>query len=650
MNIYQSIRGETADYAASELAKYLERITGIRCEISEGRGEDGITLALLGDLGLPCGDVSDAVIDDVIDIDISGHKGYIAGSNARSVLLGVYKYLKTIGCRFIRPGDDGEVIPRKDISEHQCKLHLKGYYPFRAECLEGAVSYETVKNTLYWLPKVGYNAFMIQGVVPYNFMDRWFSHNESTVKKSSPITYEEAAEYTAKIEADIRKIGLQFHDVGHAYTFEPFGYHYLTSWRHKYEVDDYTKSFMALVNGKRDIMHDSINFTNLCYSNPEARKKIVNFFVDYMKKKPYVDFIHIWLADNTNNQCECEECMKSTISDIYVSLLNDIDKAFEENGITAKIVFCVYIDTRWAPLKERFNNSDRFILLNAVSRSYTKGYTTEKYPHELPKIERNNFIPLPEFEGNMSFLDKWRQMFPGPVIFFEYHLYSDHYCDPGYIKVSETLCHDIKMLDKLGVNGLMNCKSQRLYLPTSLPAYAAGEMLFDNSKSYDEIADEYFEGAFGKDGDRAYEYLRQVTKLFSPDLLRTKISVEEGEAKTADSKKVPAWHNNPEAAKNFASVKPLIESFLPIIKENMEKSADKCKRRSWELLKYHADMILLFAQGLYEGAMGNHDRSREICMQLIDYVSLVEDEILQEFDLCLFAKRMKIIFDIKWHY
>jgi hypothetical protein len=39
------------------------------------------------------------------------HKLWISGSNARSVLYGVYKYLKMHGFAFLYPGEEGEVIP-----------------------------------------------------------------------------------------------------------------------------------------------------------------------------------------------------------------------------------------------------------------------------------------------------------------------------------------------------------------------------------------------------------------------------------------------------------------------------------------------------------------------------------------------------------
>ena len=71
------------------------------------------------------------MIDDVCDVDIKNLSGYIAGSNERSVLMGVYKYFKSVGCRWVRPGDDGEYIAKADLMNHSFRFRKKADYPFR---------------------------------------------------------------------------------------------------------------------------------------------------------------------------------------------------------------------------------------------------------------------------------------------------------------------------------------------------------------------------------------------------------------------------------------------------------------------------------------------------------------------------------------
>ena len=168
------LNDETAIYAAEELQKYLNIMHSGLCEdivltqSPEHFKTDGeIKLGLLSDFGLDSSDVIDVACDDVVYIDIQNVSGIIAGSNIRSILLSVYAYLRAAGCAFIRPGDDGEIIPERDMTDFSYTYRKKADYPFRGECIEGAVGFEHIRDTIIWSPKVGMNMFMMEQIIPY---------------------------------------------------------------------------------------------------------------------------------------------------------------------------------------------------------------------------------------------------------------------------------------------------------------------------------------------------------------------------------------------------------------------------------------------------------------------------------------------------
>ena len=176
---------ETIRYAAEELAKYLGLMDStidteivVSGEVSEG----AITLGILADLGRDDSDVEDYMLDDVIDVEINDLSGIIAGSNERSVLMGVYELLKSAGCAFVRPGPDGDYVPKKAMANHSFTYRKKADFRFRGQCIEGAISYEHVHETVKWMPKVNMNLFMIEQIIPYNYMNRWYRHIVSTRK------------------------------------------------------------------------------------------------------------------------------------------------------------------------------------------------------------------------------------------------------------------------------------------------------------------------------------------------------------------------------------------------------------------------------------------------------------------------------------
>jgi xanthosine utilization system XapX-like protein len=95
MRIITSTQHQTLCYAAEELKKYVVAMSGgaICPDIIYGSAmipdPDTVLLATLDVLGLEGGEQYDPFVDDIIDVKINGLSGYIAGSNPRSVLMGV---------------------------------------------------------------------------------------------------------------------------------------------------------------------------------------------------------------------------------------------------------------------------------------------------------------------------------------------------------------------------------------------------------------------------------------------------------------------------------------------------------------------------------------------------------------------------------
>ena len=279
MKIYVSTPVEPVFYAAEELKKYLEMMdSSVHAEIIEGAGTDGICLSV-GEY-----ENIDPMIEDVIDAEIDCLNGYIKGSNGRSVLMGVYNYLKSAGCMWVRPGKLGEFIPEKEMGAHAFSLHIKADALFRGDCIEGAVSLENVVDTIEWLPKINMNLFMIQFIQPYNILRRWYEHDLSLHKEKGEFNEQMAEEITSEIERHVKKRGLQLHALGHGYMFEPYGVRHLGPGR-KYVPTEEAYGDIAQIGGKRELFMGSPAYTQLCMSNPAVRRKMVNFLRSVQQKK-----------------------------------------------------------------------------------------------------------------------------------------------------------------------------------------------------------------------------------------------------------------------------------------------------------------------------------------------------------------------------
>ena len=660
MKIITTQKNDTVEYAAQELKKYIISMSrgDIVPEIFIGTSspekieDDTIILALLEDLNLDTSDLFDPFMEDILDIDIKNLTGYIAGSNRRSVLQAVYRYCTSAGCRFIRPGEGGDYVPEADLYNHSFKYRKKADYPFRGECSEGAISYEHMRDTVYWMPKVGMNMYMIECPVPYAYMNRWYSHSGNSVLRteSQKCSYALMEKYINLFEKDVAKVGVQLHTLGHGWMFDPLGLHTGDPESEEIAKNSLTEEqirHLAMVNGKRGVMHGHTFYTHFCYSNPETRSMLVDYMVDYCKEKRHVDYVHMWLADAANNQCECEECQKKEPSDWYVMMLNELDEKLTALGLQTRVVFIMYVDTVRPPVTERLKNPQRFVLLSAIGMHYETGYINEEYEGEIPPYERNKYSTPPN-GLRLKWHRDWKALSGNiPSIIFEYRFYTDMYCDLGHMQIARETHRDMKGLENVSFQGCMNDQTHRMYMPTSLPLILMGETLFDKNLDFEAFTNDYFEGAFGKDGAACREYLEELTRLLCPSSFRIGggNGVENQGIGDAESAKL-CWLNNPYVAECASKIPAHVDNFMPTIIKNMSEADDNARLMSWNYLRYHGDIVKLFSDILYGGATRGEEGAREAYYPFAEYLSQHEMEFHNAFDVFLILRMLICKLDI----
>jgi hypothetical protein len=631
----------TIVFAAAELRRYLARATGQPIELLDadaiGHEAPALRLGLAqrfpGTALPPAAADTDPRFDDAISIATVAASGVICGNNPRSVLLAVYRYLHALGCRWVRPGADGEYIPAVDIAQTNVQLAETPSYRHRGICIEGAVSYEHVRDLIDWMPKVGLNAYFVQFREGFCFFDRWYSHMGHPAAQVGEFTVEQARALVAQVAAEAKKRDLVYHAVGHGWTCEPFGIAGL-GWEYPPEpVPPAAVQYLALVQGKRELWEGIPLNTSLCYSNPEVRQIMTDAVVEYAQQHPEVDLLHFWLADGTNNQCECEHCAPTRPSDFYVMMLNDIDRKLGALQLDTRIVFLAYFDLLWPPERERIQNPDRFVLMFApITRTYSKTFSTERAVPALPPFERNQLTFPRAIEQNLAFLQAWQAQAvradgrPADSFDFDYHLMWDHYRDPGYTQTARVLHDDLQLLDGIGLAGFNSCQVQRAFFPTGLPMAVLGGMLWDKTREFEAMARDYFAAAFGPDGAAALAYLTQLSELFDPAYLR-------GEKPGEDA----------QAAAALARVATLVDSFLPTIERNVS-SGSACWASSWRYLGHHAEIATSLAGALRARALGDHAAAPSEWSALKQRLWQLEGELHPVLDVYLFTKVYDRIF------
>lgn len=562
---------ETIFFAASELQKYLTFISDDEFAVvpaTQISNDDAVYL-FVGAKELPC--VENTQLDDAIYINVKGTKGVISGTNERAVLIGVYRYLREIGFSFLQPGKHGEIYP-ESFSAKDVFVCEKASYRHRTICIEGSVFQQNMMNMIDWLPKVGMSGYFAQFSNPRIFMERWYEQFKSQYRKNAVFTDREYADITELAEREIKKRGLLYHKVGHGWTTLPVGIKHIRWELYEGEIAPEDKELLALVDGERRFFMKMPVATNLCYSNPVARERLVKHVVDYCRENPYVEYLHFWMSDGEKNNCECENCRNIRASDWMVKILNELDKRLTEENLNTKIVFIAYCDFIWAPETERIINPDRFTFGFApINRSFMKPFDSNEIEETKPYKLNDSQTPVRESEY-LGHLREWQNVFNGDSFDFDYHLIYAHYADFG-MNFLYDLYRDIKELKNIGLNGYVSCQIQRMFFPTSLGMNILARTLWNRDEAFENIVYDVLSAEFGENYAEVENYLRKLSEYgFMAPLNKQESIVSD------------KYRNR--VAKSFE----LIEKFVPTVERELAKPNHK---KAWEKLKFHTELYKL---------------------------------------------------------
>lgn len=614
------------DYAAEELKKYLRMMMpeGGDVKIVSGEtSEECFRLGLMQDFGLDVSDAEVLELDDVIYISCTEKGGIIAGANPRAVLLAVYEYLRQNGCRWLFPGIDGEYIPMTDI--HPVKYRHKPSCRYRGWCSEGAQFQPDVIDAIDFAPKVGLNAFMIQFINPALFYQRYYNHSYNDEnRRPEPISNNQAIQWKRQCETEFAKRGIQFHDIGHGFNYYPFGIipeNYPENTDFNSVITSEQREYISEIGGVRSIDKKDPSFTNFCMSNPKARKKVVDYVADFALKHENVDYLHLWLADGTNNHCECSECQKKTPSDWYMILLNEIEEKLTEVKSDMRIVFISYVDTTWAPLEETLKKSDRFALMLApIFRSYAYSVPENREKTEILPYKRNkNEFPR-SLAASLDYFAEWKKTWHGSNIAFEYHFWRHQCHDLSGLMQARVINEDVKVYKESGIDGLIACGTQRPFFPNGFPFYTYARTMFDTSLTYEQLCEDYYKHLYGDNHIAIRKYLEKIYDIIPFEYFSVDAAWERKEG-----------FYDPERAKILEDMRSVTEEGRRLIKESY-KHDYRVRTVALRLLEFHADFCDLISDWMVAKARNETEKTWELFEKARIEIGKREQEFERYFD------------------
>ena len=629
--IYKTRDDQTINFAADELKKYLWTMmpTSGNTPISlSPTATDGFRLGLLEDFGLE-NEAADPIWDDVVHIDTTAEGGILAGSNPRSVLFAVYRFLRLNGCRWFYPGPEGEYVPMKGLDPQ--KYHKLADHQVRGYTIEGDPSMEQVASWVDYQAKLEMNLFVPSD--PYVYLRRYYERRYLTANRPAEvITPEQADQWQRTLESEAIKRGMLIKEGGHgaiptALGIDPADRELYRSGEKK--LPEEVRPYLAIIGGKRDLhIRNDIYFANLCMSNPEIRRKLVLHYADKVQDNPHLCMCAMGFADGTHNHCECEECSKLHPSDFQVIIANELDEELTRRGnTTTKVSLSTYVDMMFPPKQEKLKNPDRFLLqFTPISRSYASSITEDTVlPEPFPYV-RNAWQAPKGIAQCAALFQAWRKDMEVPAFAYEYHFWRPLFRDPGLMLVCRRLYEDVRSLKLLDINGYQQDGSNKHFFPHGFHQFIHAETLVNRDCDYNALLEDYFSLLYGADYQKVLEYLNGVSAAFGEKYMNGEDYVEGATD--------PLY--NPAHAADLEQVFELAALARFYIKRNRNAPV-RIQALAWRLLERHAELVECLADVFMLKARGFNKKALEKFEKLVQDFGRHDYELERWMDFGLWA-------------
>ena len=455
-------------YAAGELAKYIEKMTGLSLAVvKEGEAKPQGRAIILGRTETNLAKYNpDSWPLDTIYIGYGEGDIAIIGQGDQGTLFAAYEFLRDQGCRWYMPMDIGECIPKRAL------LALGG---------------KPKKHTPSFVDRGWHPIPDYQWFADYSF--DWAVRNGVNAYAHSPIIeYSPTLGYGRQKRLGHMLIGL-IPTGDHPDTVKTFAAH---------------PEWYPLVNGKRVTEYKDGRPSQGCLSNPEAVKEVAKKAIKYFREHPRCWLFSIAHNDEPSYWCECEACIAmdgpdSTwrVNDVYdayplrskhgpgpmsrryVKFTNQVAQIVNKELPGKCVSICSYGSIEVPP------KGDDWELESNVIVEYSHG-CEQCYRHALDD-------PACATNTNMSkWIKGWAKK--GKVIYYDYPPMGPN---PNFPSV---FTHSYKRylvgLKKLGVIGLSG-ETQTSWGGSALFFHIKSRLLWDIDADVDELVAEFCHDMYG---------------------------------------------------------------------------------------------------------------------------------------------------------
>lgn len=458
-------------FAAAELQKYLMAMSKANFKITPKIQKKSIILKINNQLSKQNPFCQNKYPNDSYAIQTEGKHIFISGSNPRSVLYGVYDFLKQIGCEWVSPDyhfmhGSGTKIPGKTVLNYTQKV-MKTEEPafyYRKYYVEEGRSHnlEYLKNLIDWMPKSRMNIL----VFPTDYEGR------SEIKWDN---------WRKELIPELQKRNIIIEVGGHGYQ------NFLSPAMENGSLfENHPEWFGVDLTGQRSAKPNMV----FCTSNDNAINYLYRNVVAYLRERPEISIFDFWPPD-MEKWCNCKECMqKGTESERHVILVNKVAEKLKIDLPSVKLE-CLSYNKHTKPSDKVRLNDDVLLDFCPIAQNY-----------EYQIYESYN-------EKNVAYLNdllKWKTVFDGDISIYSYYRKYSWRSLPNIIP--NYMQKDIQYYRNAGIKGISIYSEPGDWFTYGVNHFVFTQLLWNPDVSADSLKKVYASLVF-----RDYEQL--ATEIFT---------------------------------------------------------------------------------------------------------------------------------------
>lgn len=570
-----SIRGNTTvalQFAASELAKYLNQISGASFQIKGLIKQPSITLQLKS--GEP---------KEAYTILIKGNDIMLSGNSDRAILYAVYDFLERLGCVWLAPdfsmyNGRHEVVPANPnlVFSLNKPVAAQPAFTYRKIDIDAGRSHnaDNLKKMVDWMAKCRYNVLRVPVNLNGNDRVKWDNWRQDVLP-------------------ELKKRDLILEVGGHGYQ------NFLNAKMENGSLFKMHPEWFGKDSSCNPSPSERLVFNT---ANTHAVDYVIANIIRYIQQHPEVKIFGLWPSDVGRWQ-DCKDMEKyGTPQDRQAAFANKAEAAIHKVRPDIILELIAYSFTLSVPLKVPLSKTIQ-VDFCPINQSFEKqiydksSATNNEYAEELKKWPAN-------FSGDIGVYSYYRKYAwrSAPVVI------------PNYIQ------HDMQWYAKLPLQGISTYAEPGDWFTYELNHFVLGHVSWSPNINVDSLSRLFFAGRYGmnrKIAQTAYHALEQISPLYGSIPFTTLKPKEEIDAA---NKKIKALISAIEAAQKKENNKTVSGNLLRLLlmlkylQMDLTIQSSLAAKKSKEVVVEQIQNLLSFLQSnINEGVFiltGDNDLAR----------------------------------------